>query len=68
MKRITRLIHGGSGRGERVWLNQFGGWTKDEGQAFVFDDAEASKRVKRLSHATLDDPPVPKQPEENSDV
>lgn len=58
MKRITRLINAGPDRDTRVWLNQFGSWTKDEGQAFVFDDVDAEKRLKRLSHASLTDPPV----------
>lgn len=66
MKRITRLINAGPDKGSRVWLNQFGSWTADEGQAFVFDDADATKRLKRLPNASLTDPPNP--PKENVDV
>lgn len=67
MKRITRLINAGPDKDKRVWLNQFGSWTQDEGQAFVFDDAEATKRLKRLAHASLTDPPVPLR-KDNGDV
>lgn len=58
MKRITRLINAGPDKGTRVWLNQFGSWTTDEGQAFVFDNIDAEKRVKRLQHASIEDAPV----------
>lgn len=60
MKRITRTIPAGPDKGQRVWLNQFGSWTKDEGQAYVFDDVDAAKRIKRLPNATTEDAPVPK--------
>lgn len=65
MKRITRLINAGPDKSTRVWLNQFGSWTKDEGHAFVFDDVDAEKRLRRLPHAALTDPPVtsPARPE-----
>lgn len=58
MKRITRKINAGPDKGKRVWLNQFGSWTLDEGQAFVFDDVDAERRVKRLQHASIEDAPV----------
>lgn len=54
MKRITRVTHAGVNVGERVWLDQFGHWTRDEAQAFAFDDDEAAKRVRRIPHAELE--------------
>jgi hypothetical protein len=55
MKRITRLINAGPDEGERVWLDQFGHWTRDSALAFAFEDDEASRRIKRLMHATTED-------------
>jgi hypothetical protein len=68
MKRITRLIPAGPDKGKRVWLNQFGSWTQDEGHAFVFDDAEATRRLKRLAHASLAPAPTATLRKEIDDV
>lgn len=54
-KRITRQIDAGPDTGQRVWLDQYGHWTKDEKLAFEFDEDEAAKRIKRIPHAeTID--------------
>jgi hypothetical protein len=64
MKRITRVTHAGHDKGARVWLDQFGHWTRDESLAFEFSDDEANRRVKRIPHAELDD----KKQQENVDA
>jgi hypothetical protein len=61
MKRITRNIRNGQ---EQVWLNQDGHWTNKPEEAFEFEDADASKRLKRIPHATLED--IDKDLEQNS--
>lgn len=54
MKRITRTIPGDES-GARVWLDQYGHWTRDETRAFEFPDAEANERIKRIPHAVTAD-------------
>jgi hypothetical protein len=65
VKRITRTIRNLTREEpERVWLDQYGHWTKDEALAFEFSDDEASRRIKRIPHATLDE----KKQQENVDA
>jgi hypothetical protein len=55
MKRISRITHAGAEKGTRVWLDQWGHWTRDEALAHSFPDDEANKRIKRIPHATVED-------------
>lgn len=61
MKRITRTI---AASGVQVWLTELGRWSIKPEDAYEFEDADASARLKRIPRATTED--VDKTPEKDN--